>query len=62
MSLFTVNGELSIDTSNVFINGEQTDLSVCTIKQSDYEKLVIEENCQINTLYVIESDYIDAYG
>ena len=28
MSLFGVNGQLSIDTSNVFINGNKSDLSV----------------------------------
>ena len=62
MNLFKVNGELSIDTSNIYVNGKQTDLSVCTIKKSDYEKLVINDECQLNTLYVVESDFIDAYG
>lgn len=62
MNLFTVNGELSIDTSNVYVNGTKADLSVVKISKSDYENLVIEENCLSNTLYVIEADYVDAYG
>ena len=62
MNLFTVNGELSIDTNNVYINGEKADLSVCKISQSEYNKLVKNESCLSNTLYVVESDYIDAYG
>lgn len=62
MNLFTVNGELSIDTSNVYVNGTKADLSVVKISKSDYEKLVLEENCLSNTLYVIETDYVDAYG
>jgi hypothetical protein len=62
MNLFTVNGELSIDTSNVYVDGTKADLSVCKISQSEYNKLVQNESCLSNTLYVVESDYIDAYG
>ena len=62
MNLFTVNGELSIDTSNIYVNGEKADLSVCKIRQSEYNELVKNESCLSNTLYVVESDYIDAYG
>ena len=62
MNLFTVNGELSIDTSNIYVNGQKTDLSVCKIRQSEYNELVKNESCLSNTLYVVESDYIDAYG
>ena len=36
MSLFNVNGNLSIDTSNVYIDGKKTDLSVCRISENDY--------------------------
>jgi hypothetical protein len=36
MNLFKVNGEISIDTSNVYVDGQQADLSVCHIKQNDY--------------------------
>lgn len=61
MNLFKVNGELSIDTSNVFVNGQQTDLSVCKISYSDYIELLNNDSCLSNTLYMIESDYIDAY-
>lgn len=62
MNLFTVNGELSIDTSNIYVNGEKADLSVCKISQSEYNELVRNESCSSNTLYVVESDYIDACG
>ena len=62
MNLFIMNGELSIDTSNIYVNGQKTDLSVCKIRQSEYNELVKNESCLSNTLYVVESDYIDAYG
>jgi hypothetical protein len=62
MNLFTVNGELSIDTSNIYVNGEKADFSVCKISQSEYNELVRNESCLSNTLYVVESDYIDACG
>ena len=62
MNLFKVNGEISIDTSNVYIDGQQVDLSVCKITQSEYDKLVYENNCLSNTLYVVETDYINAYN
>ena len=62
MNLFTVNGELSIDTSNIYVNGEKADLSVCKIRQSEYNELVKNESCLSNMLYVVESDYIDACG
>lgn len=28
MNLFTVNGELSIDTSNVYVEGQKADLTI----------------------------------
>ena len=31
MNIFKVDGNLSIDTSNVYVNGEKADLSVCNI-------------------------------
>lgn len=62
MNLFTVNGELSIDTSNVYVNGTKADLSVEKIKYSDYAALVTEEKCLSNVLYVVESDYVDMHG
>ena len=36
MNLFKVDGNLSIDTSNVYIDGKNTDLSICKMSSSDY--------------------------
>ena len=62
MNLFKVNGEISIDTSNVYIDGQLVDLSVCKITQSEYDKLIYENNCLSNVLYVVEADFINAYN
>lgn len=40
MSIFKVDGNLSIDTSNVYVDGVQADLSVCSISEADYSRLV----------------------
>ena len=34
MNMFKVDGNLSIDTSNVYVNGEKADLSVCSISDA----------------------------
>ena len=62
MNMFKVDGNLSIDTSNVYVNGEKADLSVCSISDIDYSKLVVEGKCESNVLYVVSSDSINAYG
>lgn len=62
MDLFKVDGTLSIDTSNVYIDGQKTDLSVCKISEEDYHKLVVDNNCISNMIYVVSSDNINAYG
>lgn len=62
MNIFKVDGNLSIDTSNVYVNGEKADLSVCNISDVDYSKLVVEGKCESNVIYVVSSDSIDAYG
>ena len=62
MNIFKVDGNLSIDTSNVYVNGEKADLSVCNISDVDYSKLVVEGKCESNVIYVVSSDNIDAYG
>ena len=62
MNIFKVDGNLSIDTSNVYVNGAKTDLSVCKIDDETYCKLVSEGKCQENVLYVISSSYVNAYG
>ena len=62
MNLFKVDGNLSIDTSNVYIDGKNTDLSICKMSSSDYYQLVKEDRCLSNVLYVISSDIINAYG
>lgn len=62
MNLFKVNGEISIDTSNVYIDGQQVDLSVCKITESEYNKLVCEDTYLSNVLYVVEADFINAYN
>lgn len=62
MNLFTVNGELSIDTSNVYVEGQKADLTIQKIKYSDYADLVNNSGCLSNVLYIIEADYVDAYG
>ena len=62
MNLFTVEGNLSIDTSNVYINGSKSDLSICILCTEEYEHVVIEDKCSNNTLYIVSSDYVNAYG
>ena len=61
MNLFKVDGNLSIDTSNVYINDEKTDLSICKMSSLDYYELVKEDRCLSNVLYVVSSDVINAY-
>ena len=62
MNLFKVDGNLSIDTSNVYVNGVKSDLSVCKISDIDYNNLVTSGRCESNVLYVVSSDCINAYG
>ena len=62
MSMFKVDGNLSIDTSNVYVDGVKADLSVCHISDIDYYGLVNEGRCQGNVVYVVSSDCINAYG
>ena len=62
MNMFKVDGNLSIDTSNVYVNGQKTDLSICKMSDTDYYSLVNEGKCQRNVLYVVSSDFINAYG
>lgn len=62
MSMFKVDGNLSIDTSNVYVDGVKADLSVCHISDTDYHSLVNEGRCQDNAIYVVSSDYVNAYG
>ena len=52
MNIFKVDGNLSIDTSNVYVNGEEANLSVCNIFDVDYSKLVVEGKCESNVIYV----------
>ena len=62
MSMFKVDGNLSIDTSNVYVDGIKADLSACHISDTDYYDLVNEGKCQDNVIYVVSSDYINAYN
>jgi len=62
MNMFKVDGNLSIDTSNVYINGEKTDLSVRAVSDAEYERLVLDGACGSNVIYVVSSDCINAYG
>ena len=62
MSIFKVDGNLSIDTSNVYVDGVKADLSVCHMSDVDYHMLVAEDRCEDNVIYVVSSDCINAYG
>lgn len=62
MGLFKVNGDLSIDTSVVYVNGKQSDLSVCQISLAEYTALAKADQCEENTLYMVESDNCTAFG
>ena len=62
MSLFGVNGQLSIDTSNVFINGNKSDLSVRQLSWTEYSNLVKNNACISNVLYIVENDCVDAFN
>jgi len=45
MNMFKVDGNLSIDTSNVYVDGMKADLSVCHMSDTDYHGLVNEGRC-----------------
>lgn len=62
MGFFNVNGQLSIDTSNIYIDGNKTDLSIVQLSQTEYSKLIENDACLSNVLYVVENDYIDAFN
>ena len=62
MNIFSVDENLTIDKSNVYVNGIKTDLSVCSISYVDYSKLVVDGKCESNVIYVVSSDYVNAYG
>lgn len=62
MNMFKVDGNLSIDTSNVYVDGMKADLSVCHVSDANYHDLVNEGKCQDNVIYVVSSDCINAYG
>ena len=62
MNVFKVDGSLSIDTSNVYVDGSKADLSICQLDTSEYYQLVSSGKCASNTLYVISSSNINAYG
>ena len=62
MNMFKVDGNLSIDTSNVYVNGSKVDLSVCNVSDTEFHQLVAEDKCESNVIYVVSSDYINAYG
>ena len=62
MNMFKVDGNLSIDTSNVYINGVKADLSVRTISDVEYERFALEGACLSNVIYVVSSDCVNAYG
>lgn len=62
MSLFGVNGQLSIDTSNVFVNGNKSDLSVRQLSWTEYSNLVKNNACISNVLYIVENDCVNAFN
>ena len=62
MNMFKVDGNLSIDTSNVYINGAKADLSVCAVSDVEYERFALEGACLSNVIYVVSSDCVNAYG
>ena len=62
MNMFKVDGNLSIDTSNVYINGEKADLSVRAVSDAEYARLALEGACLSNVVYVVSSDCVNAYG
>lgn len=48
--------------SSVVIDGIKTDLSVVHISKDEYHELVVNENIDNSTLYIISSENINAYG
>lgn len=45
-----------------YSSGKQSDLSVIKLAASEYEQLVINGMTSPNALYIVSSDYINAYG
>lgn len=62
MGLFNVNGQLSIDTSNIYIDGNKSDLSIMQLSQTEYSNLVKDNACISNVLYVVENDCVNAFN
>lgn len=62
MSLLQVKGDLSVDTSNVFVDGKQADLSICHIAADAYHDLVFKNECLSNVIYFVEDDKHSMYG
>ena len=72
---FTTNAELNkvknitnnlsneLETkSTVSIDGVKSDLSVVHIAKDDYHDLVVKQNIDSSTLYIVSSDNLNAYG
>ena len=48
--------------SSITIDGVKSDLSVVHISKDDYHELVINEDIDNSTLYIVSSDNLNAYG
>ena len=48
--------------STVTIDGEKSDLNVVHISKDDYHDLIVKENLDNTTLYIVSSDNLNAYG
>ena len=55
--------QAQLDTkSSVSVDNEHADANILHVSQEEYNQLVADDATLSNTVYVISSDYIEAYG
>lgn len=48
--------------SSISVDGQLANVNMVHISKEDYEQLVVTSSAVSSTLYVVSSDFIDAYG
>jgi len=48
--------------SSISVDGQLADVNMVHISKEEYEQLVVDDATLSNTVYVLSSDYVEAYG
>lgn len=48
--------------STVYVDGTQTDLSICKVSLSDYVESAVYESIDPQIMYIVSSDHVEAFG